>query len=182
MFYIGLDVRDGIIGLDNATSACPVKEYNSDLDDIRSLLFDICQVLARTESVLFVVEGFDEKPWPVDVSTDLVTFLEQVPDLLDWFDSEDSSKFVLDFYEQGIERSLIFDRTDSVINIACESRTDWEPKYDEVVQKADFDVMFTEFLRNFIHCTKILCPGILNHAWFYEWRGKESILKRISLG
>ena len=51
--------------------------YEEELDDVRSIISDVCEALADTTSADFIVSGFGQKRWPVDVWADLPTFLER---------------------------------------------------------------------------------------------------------
>jgi len=42
-------------------------DYNEELDNIESLITDICDVLSDTQTIRFRVSGFGEPAWPVDV-------------------------------------------------------------------------------------------------------------------
>ena len=78
--------------------------YDTELDDERSVLRDVCAALAVDDRIRFVVQ-FAGETWPVDVRTDLVTVLEQLPDTR----LAPSQPFDIDFYEQGLERTLHFE-------------------------------------------------------------------------
>jgi hypothetical protein len=78
------------------------RTYDPELDNITSVLTDICEALAEEGSVRFVVDGFGQDPWPVDVRTDLPVVIEQVPAVLKALRSGFSTS--LGFYEQGIQR------------------------------------------------------------------------------
>ena len=85
--------------------------YDPELDDIRSVLSDICGALAETDGVRFHAEGFDDVPWRATVRTDLPITLEQIPHVLSGLKKETSVE--LDFFEQGLERSVRFEGTGS---------------------------------------------------------------------
>jgi hypothetical protein len=55
------------------------RTYDIELDNITSVLIDICDALAEEASVHFLVGGFGQDPWPVDVRMDLPVVIEQVP-------------------------------------------------------------------------------------------------------
>jgi hypothetical protein len=66
-------------GLETRSARIERDRYDPSLDDVRSILEDVCEA-AGAES-RFVVPGFGQDSWPVDVRTDLPDFLEQLPDL-----------------------------------------------------------------------------------------------------
>lgn len=57
-------------------------QYEDGVDDVRSILCDVCDALAGSSSADFIVSGFGQERWPVDVRTDLAVFLEQLPNAL----------------------------------------------------------------------------------------------------
>jgi len=55
----------------------PTRKYHPELDDVRSILNDVCDWLQP--HARFTVSGFGQAQWPVDVRTDLCVLLEQLP-------------------------------------------------------------------------------------------------------
>lgn len=66
--------------LNHSIKATHFRAYDTELDDIRSILMDACRLLEH--HVIFVVSGFGQDRWPVDTGTDLPVFLEQLPHVL----------------------------------------------------------------------------------------------------
>jgi hypothetical protein len=95
--------------------------YDAELDDVRSIFSDICQFIDRNGE--FIVSGFGQERWPVDVVTDLPVLLEQMPSIVSAM--RDGKATELDFYEQGIERSISFSPSSSGYLATCTSQTDW---------------------------------------------------------
>ena len=77
----------------------PTRTYHLELDDVRSILNDVCDWLQP--HARFIVSGFGQARWPVDVRTDLCVLLEQLPSALLALASD--APFEIDFYEQGIQ-------------------------------------------------------------------------------
>lgn len=48
-------------------------------DELVQLIAAQCRALARTRGVTFLVGGFGQDHWPVDVETDLAVVIEQLP-------------------------------------------------------------------------------------------------------
>lgn len=90
----------GVLDLDRISDCDP------ELDGIITLLSMVCSQLEESGKATFIVSGFGENNWPVDISTDLAVFLEQLPQSILSFDKNVS--FEIDFYEQGVERTLLF--------------------------------------------------------------------------
>lgn len=97
--------------------------YDPHEDDVRSILIDICQALGSESE--FVVSGFGQERWPVDVKTDLSVFLEQLPSALRAV--SEGVMADIDFYEQGIERSITLEPRGHSYLAICRSRTNWKP-------------------------------------------------------
>lgn len=90
-----------------------------EVEDVKEIFPAICEELENSNLVKFRVEGFGDLPWPVDVSIDLMTVLEQLADLLRFIEDYKFSSFSLDFYEQGTERRLIFSHVGNFVKINC---------------------------------------------------------------
>jgi hypothetical protein len=143
-------------------------ERNYDLheDDIRSILFDICRVIAGWSD--FVVSGFGQDRWPVEVTTDLPVFLEQLPSVLRAV--RDGVDTRIDFYEQGVERSIELTSNGDIYVVKCVSNTSWEPNpvIDSVNRRMLEDMLLA--LRDvFMASFAEVAPGLVNHSWVKEW-------------
>jgi hypothetical protein len=140
-----------------------------DLDSETAALIEVCSALASIEGVEFIVSGFGQKRWPVDVETDLAVFLEQLPEVMSWLRSP-SGTTEIDFYEQGVERILYFFAVPGAVGIRCESKTQWRPNPSEIVMSREVVVtMLTDVRDNFIAAAKRFCPTISRDAMFRAW-------------
>lgn len=161
-----------IVSLPKIGPIAPANEgrrYDQDLDNVTSLLIDICDALAEEASVRFVVSGFGQDPWPVDVRTDLPVVIEQVPAALAAI--RNGAGASLGFYEQGIQRVLAMDPSgyDEVI-VECQSMTSWQPQPSTVrMKRQDILDLLGTFLREFVEGARQRCPDLVEHAWFREW-------------
>ncbi|WKV76510.1 hypothetical protein AW27_033385 [Streptomyces sp. PCS3-D2] len=87
----------------------PAAELPADLldielsEDYESLAMDACQLLSDTDA-LFVVSGFGQEEWPVSISYDLSSVIEQLPVAIDALRSGLLAE--IDLYGQGIEPDL----------------------------------------------------------------------------
>ncbi|HZS46968.1 MAG TPA: hypothetical protein VFC63_17975 [Blastocatellia bacterium] len=155
-------------------------EYEVEGDDFNEMLAITCLKLANSEQFTFEVKGFGQDPWPVDVRLDMATFLEQITEVLTWLDSGGHEDTELDFYEQGIERKLIFHSEEEKIKINCESRTNWTPSpSEEWLDKATLNSLFSLFLKRFIESVQEFCQDIAETSIFRDWSAQECIRKRI---
>jgi hypothetical protein len=78
-----------------------------DCNNFLSIVGHVTTILEELGTVSFLVEGFGDDRWPVDVGTDLCVVLEQLPDLWAWLSEDRKECFELDFFEQGMARKLV---------------------------------------------------------------------------
>lgn len=146
----------------------PVRNYDNQLDSITSILGDICESLEEGRSVRFLVAGFGEDAWPVDVHTDLAVVIEQVPNALKQL--QDGTEAVIGFYEQGIEREVSVVPHGSEAVLACRGLGGFAPNPSVVrMPLADVIVMLQTLLRDFSRAAHVRCPDLVAHPWFSEW-------------
>lgn len=151
----------------------PETEYlppDFESDAALGVLSCMCDAFEISKAVSFDVGGFGQDNWPVDCRTDLCTVIEQVPDILEKTRSGIYS-FELDFFEQGIERLLLFEEEDNLVKITCSSRTDWVPDPSPVyMKKAVVSKMFEEIYCDFLDFSSVMCEGLVDHALLREWK------------
>jgi hypothetical protein len=144
-----------------------VRDYRPDLDDARSILSDVCRALdARSE---FLLSGFGEQRWPVDVGTDLVVFLEQLPHALHLLKAGQTAQ--IDFYEQGIQRIVEWVPTGTACVATCRSfgACGRDPVVETMVTGDVIDMSSTA-LATFIEMLSQMAPELVDHPWIVEWR------------
>ena len=142
--------------------------YDEELDDIESLIMDICDSLSETERVQFKVSGFGDSQWPVDVWLHLSTIVPQIPDVL--IALNESKDVALDFYEQGVGRVLHFHCNSHIVEVRCKDLFDkFEHPTKELINLSELKQMLTDFLQSFIYLATIACPNIVNHEMFRKW-------------
>lgn len=151
----------------------PETEYlppDFESDAALGVLTCMCDAFEISKAVSFDVGGFGQDNWPVDCRTDLCTVIEQVSDILETIRSGIYS-FELDFFEQGIERLLLFEEEDNLVKITCSSRTDWVPDPSPLyMKKAVVSKMFEEIYCDFLDFSSVICEGLVNHASLREWK------------
>lgn len=74
-------------------------------EDYDSLVMDASGLLSDAGRE-FLVDGFGQSGWAVDVSYDLSSVIEQLPTAINALEQNDSVR--IDFYGQGVERVLTF--------------------------------------------------------------------------
>lgn len=140
--------------------------YDESLDDIRSILGDLC--LALEQEGEFTISGFGQDRWPVDVGTDLLVLLEQLPALLRSLAC--GRPATLEFYEQGIQRNLVFTPAGDDFEVVCESYADWQPNPRvERVRQGDLLSMLQAVQHNFMEVVRSNAPELASHPWVLSW-------------
>jgi len=144
------------------------KEYDYVLDNEISVICDICTVFKNSKLFKFEVSGFGEIDWKVDF-WDLSTIIEQIPEIIKKIKSN-SYNFVLDFYEQGIQRELSFIDLNENVKIICKSRTDWMPNPEFVfISKKQIEKTITDLYNDFIMYANMLCEKLAKNSMFVEF-------------
>jgi len=144
----------------------PIRAYDPELDDVGSILGDLCEAVKN--EALFVVSAFGQDRWPVDVRTDLVIFLEQLPRAL--HEIQLGLPAVLDFYEQGIERTLSFSPVGDQYSVTCLSLTDWRPvPAIEVIGREPLETMLKRVMEKFLGLIGKIAPSLVEHPRVQAW-------------
>lgn len=134
-------------------------------------VINLCDLLGETDA-RFHVSGFGLASWPVDVSYDLSAVMEQLPAVIRSLAAGADTE--LDFFSQGIERTLAFHPAGGVCRIVCESRTSWVPDPAEIEMKTnDLIVMLQELARGFGEAVAVAAPSLTNLSPFNAWRAGE---------
>lgn len=153
------------------TNATPepriLREYDPDLDNIVSVLTDICEALDGANAVAFRVAGFGDDAWPVRINPDLAILLEQLPHAIAaaW----ERSEFDLDFYEQGVERHLRFSPRGDTFDVSCASGSRWQPEGDEAISRDAILRMLTTVRDRFLELARTIAPGSQTNPWLRTW-------------
>jgi hypothetical protein len=156
------------IYLEQPSRSLLLKEIDQPPEDYFSLIIEACSLLEETDC-RFLVSGFGDDAWPVDVGYDLSTVVEQLPDLL--ASLRGGGGGTLDFYEQGIERQLEFFPEAGKIQIRCCSRTAWKP--NPATEYADLDqleAMFVKLTLDFAVALEKVNPDLARTPPISAWR------------
>lgn len=147
--------------------------YDDELDDVRSILMNICDILEDTSAAKFVVSGFGQASWPVDVRTDLAVLLEQIPNAISSIDL--GAPLTLDFYEQGLERKIHFTPQGETYSARCESWTAWRPDPAiETIGTSHLREMLSNIREGLMNFLSIKAPRVAAHPWIRAWSGARS--------
>ncbi|MEU3771978.1 hypothetical protein AB0F11_01940 [Streptomyces sp. NPDC032472] len=136
-------------------------------EDYESLAMDACQLLSETDA-RFVVSGFGQEEWPVNISYDLSSAIEQLPEAIDSLQSGRSAE--VDLYGQGVERRLIFVPAGDTTEIRCVSGTAWRPDPDvEVLSRAAALELLTGLAGDFGAALRQAAPELAMRTPFAKW-------------
>jgi hypothetical protein len=144
--------------------------YDPALEDVTSILADLCDAAEGVAE--FEVRGFGQERWPVDVRTDLLVFLEQLPAVLCAVKAGVATE--IDFYEQGIERTISLVPVGNLYRATCVSRTTWQPDPAvEDVGRGALEGMLTRVLSRAMVLMERVSPELVQHAWVRAWLGPD---------
>lgn len=138
--------------------------------EIKSLMAHVCDALQETGAAHFRVFAFDDQPWPVDVRYDLLVVLEQIPGILAALRAS-APEFTISFYEQGIERDLIFHRDSSNwLTVEYNTQLEWNPpRLVEHIEAADLERQLLALASDFVRAAQIVCPAAAASQPFRQW-------------
>ena len=155
--------------------------YDPELDDVVSVLADVCELLEESGCVTFQVHGFGQEAWPVDIGTDLLTILEQLPSVATAI-NDCSAEFRLDFYEQRIQRFLTFERSGDMLIVRA-SGTNWQPQPESLTLPVDAFCETLEKLReDFLSSAAAVNPDLADHPWLHEWDEQSRLRPHVDEG
>jgi len=145
-----------------------VRSYDLELDNVISILSDVCE-FAQSKRGVFRVGGFGQAQWPVDVRTDLCVVLEQLPEVLAAVKS--GKPTVLDFYEQGIQRRITFTPAAANYEMTCTAFSRyWEPSpATERIGRVALGRMLSGVLDEFMGFMRCVAPALEQHPWIRIW-------------
>lgn len=143
-------------------------EYDDELDDVRSVLRDICLSLHQAGGVAFHVTA--GSPIAVSVRRDLCVAMEQFVDVLQGLNKRIATR--LDLYEQGVEERLIF-TSENEREVLVERRplvdTAPAPTIKVHVQRANLLDMLCTLATCFLVGARARCPTRAQHHLFTSW-------------
>jgi len=147
------DVWSVVLRRPSTATPSPVPPSASDYD---SVVMDACMVLAETD-IHFGVCGFGQSTWPVDISYDLSTFVEGLPEAIG--NLVRRAPAVIDMYGQGLERALSFEPHGGDVQVHCTSRTSWRPDPPTVrMRYADVVGMLSAVAEEFAASLAVIWP------------------------
>lgn len=146
------------------------KVYDYELDNYVSVLCDICDIFEQSGMVLFSVSGFGQDDWLTDCKYDLLSVMEQVPEIILKF-KLNMYDFELFFYEQGLQRLIKFeDYSEQQVQLSCTSFLPWRPNPEKIViSKTAVNKLFIDLYEKFLYCSERLCSNLITHSLLKTW-------------
>lgn len=143
--------------------------YDDELDDVRSILRDVCRIMEDMCCIQFRVMICTSIPWPVTIQTDLCVVMEQLPDVLKAICSHSVAK--IEFYEQGIERSVLFIPREDRMLVQCKALVAMNlcPLDTMILDRRIVVDELAALARDFVSFAEICCSQLAHHPWFREW-------------
>lgn len=142
--------------------------YDEGLDDVRSLLRDLCAAFAR-ENAQFVLSSPEAGAWPVDVAEDLPVIIEQVPKLLHFLQDPASDAFELDVYTQGIALRIDLRKAAETIEAVCLPFGEGHRVERSISTVTAWQEMVLVFWDKFYRATEERAPLTVQHPWWKQW-------------
>ncbi len=142
------------------------RSYDCNDDDVRSIINDACRAFGQLSE--FRISGFGQSHWPVDVMTDLPVFLEELPSITRAVQRRMPAE--INFYEQGVERSIKLTPTDDGYIAECVSMTSWRPDPNlERISCEELEEMLLASKEAFMSALTDLASDLRAHPWIKEW-------------
>ncbi|MEU7556488.1 hypothetical protein AB0B01_29905 [Streptomyces sp. NPDC044571] len=136
-------------------------------DDYESLAMDACQLLSETDA-RFIISGFGQEEWPVNISYDLSSVMEQLPEAIDSLRTDRPAE--IDLYGQGIERCLTFVPAGDTTEIRCTSGTAWQPDPEvEILSRTAALELLTGLAGDFGAALRRAAPELAMRTPFAKW-------------
>lgn len=139
--------------------------------DADGIIRDMCEVLDALGAFEFFVRGFGERQWRVSMDWELCAVLEQVVELFSWLNADDTSRFDLVFYPQGVERTLVMTQRGGIVRMvgqplmgSIRSPRDWRPRVRvETIRTTELRAQIMALVLRFLELTAVLCPEAARH-------------------
>ncbi|RST19030.1 hypothetical protein EF908_32545 [Streptomyces sp. WAC04770] len=139
-----------------------------DTADYEYLVMQGCRILSDV-GCSFHIAGFDSADWGFDVSYGMSTLIEQIPSLVESLKLNGTGE--VDFYSQGVERGITFERVDGSYEIHCHSRTSWKPSPSvERLDCASVEDMLDDLTFDFSMILERAASEISTLEPFRSWR------------
>ena len=147
------------VKLDVSAVKAPAVDHDIDLEgDLDEIAIPLCDLLADAGAV-FSAGGFGDERWPVDVRYDFAGLVPDLPAVVSGIKHQ--SPVDLDFFEQGIQRTVSAELEGDLAKLSCRSFGKWVPTQpsDEMPRTA-FELMINDLVVGFLQATAIVVPEL----------------------
>jgi hypothetical protein len=136
--------------------------------DLDLVALHTCEALEEAGAV-FVVSGFGDPQWPVDVQFDLASVVPQLPQVMS--DLAAQRRTEINFYEQGVQRTVeMTPQGTSGVLLHCRSFGNWTPlSADETVELADLEEMVGGLAVKFAGAVAEIYPELVTVPPLPQW-------------
>jgi hypothetical protein len=136
--------------------------------DLDLVALHTCEVLEETGAV-FVVSGFGDPQWPVDVQFDLASVVPQLPQVISDLAAERQTE--INLYEQGVQRTVeMTPQGASSVLLRCKSFGDWNPlSADETMTLGDLQEMVGGLAVKFAGAVAEIYPDLATVPPLPQW-------------
>jgi hypothetical protein len=150
------------------------KEYDDELDDIQSILDDVCQELAAVSATFELRHGNEAILGTVETELEIV--MEQMPTVLEQISQGGAGRFEL--YEQGVELCITLVPRGSEIEVVVDDlfHNRAAPRGSAMYCEARADVLeeLFELITTFLAGAHAHCEAETSHPWFVAF--EEALL------
>jgi len=151
----------------------PKADEEAEFDTDHDSLVIVATSQLSTTDCRFEMSGFGKDSWGMNVSYDLSVVLEQLPELLAGLRAGERAE--IDFYSQGVERMLYFDRQGADVVIRCVSKLDpGPPPAVEVARYEELLEMFVTLASEFAASLEMTGSRFAAMEPFVSWRAGKA--------
>jgi len=151
------------VKLDVSAVKAPAVDHDIDLKgDLDEIAIPLCDLLADAGAI-FSAGGFGDERWPVDVRYDFAGLVPDLPAIVDGIKHE--SPVELDFFEQGLQRTVSAEFEGDRAKLNCRSFGKWVPTQpsDEMPRTA-FESMINDLVAGFLQAVAVVVPELASAA------------------
>lgn len=136
-------------------------------DDYESVAMDFCSFLSQTDCH-FKISGFGQDDWPVNISYDLSSVIEQLPEAITHLQQKSCAE--IDLYGQGVERRISFIPSYDLVEVRCTSGTKWTPAPEmETAPHGEVLGLLTGLSQEFKIAVQRGLPDLVARSPFATW-------------
>tara|TARA_R110002111_G_scaffold262866_1_gene342062 strand:+ start:19193 stop:19714 length:522 start_codon:yes stop_codon:yes gene_type:complete len=110
----------------------------------------------------------DEIELPIDCEFSI--FLEQLPDVMNASKNENVHSFIIRFFEQGFNFSVLIQKNDGIYSVSFDtSHCDGIERKGYEIEFTDFELMLQGIAQDFMNVAIEIFPELSNNKAFKQW-------------